>query len=74
MAYFVTVKLKAIAILLIIIVSLLPVYLFYKWLEKKLQPKESFRRFLIFLFIVLAVIFCYTFLVVLLIHLVFPGA
>jgi hypothetical protein len=74
MAYFVWVKMKAIAILLIIIVSLLPVYLLYKWLELKMRPKESLGRFLLFMITVLAIIFSYTFLVVLLIHLVFPGA
>jgi hypothetical protein len=39
-----------------------------------IQPKESMRRFLAWLIIVLTLIFVYTFLVVFIIRLLFPQA
>jgi len=67
-------KLKALAVLGIIIVSLLPVYLLYKYLQRVMRPKESMRRFLSWLLTILFIVFAYTFLVVLIIKLLFPGA
>ncbi|MEO7924138.1 MAG: hypothetical protein ABIR30_10695 [Chitinophagaceae bacterium] len=67
-------KLKALVIFFLILLSLVPVYLFYKWLEKRIQPRESPQRFLGWLLSVLALIFVYTFLVVLVIRILFPGA
>jgi cytochrome c biogenesis protein CcdA len=66
-------KWKALAILSIIIVSLLPVYILYKYIEKKMRPKESMQRFLLWLLVSFALIFAYTFLLVFLLKLVFPG-
>ncbi|MGQ0738183.1 MAG: hypothetical protein ACT4OJ_03910 [Bacteroidota bacterium] len=67
-------KLKALMILVIIIVSLLPVYLIYKHLQRVMQPRASGRKFLLWLLTVLSIIFVYTFLLVLTIRLLFPGA
>lgn len=67
-------KLKALGILLIIIVSLLPMYFLYKYVEKVTRPKESMRRFLLWLLASFVLIFTYTFLLVFLIKLAFPGA
>jgi len=67
-------KLKALMILVIIIASLLPVYMVYNYLQRVLQPRESGRKFLLWLFVVLSIVFVYTFLVVLVIRLMFPGA
>jgi uncharacterized membrane protein len=68
------VRIKAIAILGIIILSLLPVYLLYKYLQKVMRPRESMQRFLLWMLTMLLVIFGYTFLLVLIIKLLFPGA
>jgi hypothetical protein len=59
---------------LLILLSLIPVYLLYKWLEKRIRPRESPKAFLGWLVSVLVLIFAYTFLVVLVIRLLFPGA
>jgi hypothetical protein len=67
-------KLKAILVLFVIILSLIPIYLFYKYLRKKMKPEESFGRFFLFIVAALASIFIYTSLIVLLIGLVFPHA
>ncbi|MEK7225986.1 MAG: hypothetical protein AAB221_09915 [Bacteroidota bacterium] len=67
-------KLKSLAILFIIIVSLFPVYLLYKYLQKRIQPRESARRFLYWLLASFAMIFAYTFLLVFLIKMLFPEA
>jgi len=67
-------RLKAIAILLLMFLSLLPVYMLYKYLEKIMRPRESLQRFFFWLVTVLAMVFVYTFLVVFIIKLLFPGA
>jgi hypothetical protein len=67
-------KVKSIAILGIIILSLLPVYLLYKYLQQVIRPKESMRRFMQWMLIMFIIIFAYTFLLVFVIRLLFPGA
>jgi len=67
-------RLQAVTILLIIIASLLPVYMLYKYLQKIMQPKESMRKFLLWLLVNFILIFGYTFLLVFAIKLLFPGA
>lgn len=67
-------KLKAIVILLLIIFSLIPVYMLYKYLEKTIRPEESIKKFVFWLFTELALIFAYTFLLVFIIRMLFPGA
>jgi cytochrome c biogenesis protein CcdA len=66
-------KWKAITVVVIIIVSLLPVYLVSKSLQKAIQPKKSFGRLLLYLLAGFALIFGYTFLLVLFIKKLFPG-
>ena len=65
---------KVIASLVIIILSMIPAYLLYTYIQRVMRPKESFRQFLLWMFTVLTLIFLYTFLLVLLIGLLFPGA
>ena len=65
---------KVIASLVIIILSMIPAYQLYTYLQRVMRPKESFRQFLLWMFTVLTLIFLYTFLLVLLIGLLFPGA
>ncbi|MBI5373226.1 MAG: hypothetical protein HZA79_14480 [Sphingobacteriales bacterium] len=67
-------KLKAFIILGLILVSLLPVSGVYKFLQTVLRPRASMRRFLFFLLVMFGFIFAYTFLLVLCIKMIFPGA
>lgn len=65
---------KATIILLIIIVSLVPLYLLNKYLEKIIKPKESFGKLFLYLFAMLVLIFGYTFLLVFTIKKIYPEA
>lgn len=67
-------RLKEVSILILIMLSLLLVYSSYKYLEKVMWPRESLRRFLLWVVAVLGMVLVYTFFVVLIIKLVFPGA
>jgi len=67
-------KLKAILILALILVSLLPMYALYNYLQKKMKPRESAGGFLSWLLVNFILIFAYTFLLVFAIKWVFPGA
>lgn len=58
----------------IILVSLLPVYILYKYLLQVMKPRESAGGFLIWLLTVFALIFLYSFLLVFTIKRLFPGA
>jgi hypothetical protein len=67
-------KLKAAAIMGIIIVSLIPAYLIYKYIQEKMRPRESARRLILWLLATFVLVFGYTFLLVFIIKLLFPGA
>jgi hypothetical protein len=67
-------KLKAIAILLIILVSLIPVYWLSKKLQSTLRPKESLTRLFLYILSGFALVFIYTFLVVFIVKKLFRGA
>jgi hypothetical protein len=67
-------KLKALAILAIIICSFLPVYLFYKYLQKTIRPRESMTRLFLYITAGFVLVFVYTFLLVFVIKKIFPGA
>ena len=67
-------KLKALVIVLIIIVSLFPVYLLNKFLQKLIRPRESLSRLFLYIFSGFALVFLYTFLIVFIIKKLFPGA
>ena len=67
-------KTKGLIILGIILVSLLPVYLVYKYLQRLMRPKESLQRFFLYLLVVFMLVFGYTFLLVFVIRLLFPEA
>jgi hypothetical protein len=71
---FVSMKWKALLILLIILVSLIPAYLFNKYLQKLIKPRESGLRFLFYMLSAFALVFIYTFLVVFAIKRLFPQA
>jgi hypothetical protein len=67
-------KLKALVILFIILASLIPVYLVNRYFQKAIRPKESLGRLFLYLLSGFLVVFIYTFLVVLAIKKLFPGA
>jgi hypothetical protein len=67
-------KLKAFAILAIILFSLFPVYLLYRYLQKIIRPQESMKRFILCLLAVFTLIFVYSFSLVFIIKIMFPGA
>ena len=67
-------KLKAIAILLIIVLSLIPFYQLYKYLQVAMRPKDSIQRFFLWLLTNFILIFAYTFLIVFIIKWLFPAA
>jgi len=67
-------NLKAFVILIIIIVSLFPVYMFNKFMQKKIRPRESMSRLFLYLLSGFALVFIYTFLLVFVIKKLFPGA
>jgi len=71
---FVMMKWKALAILLIIIVSLIPVYFFNKNLQKIIKPRESLGRLFLYMLFGFSLVFVYTFLVVFIIKKLFPDA
>lgn len=61
-------------ILGIIVLSLIPVYIVYKYLQQVMKPKESMQNFFFYLCAVLALVFAYTFLLVFIIKMLFPAA
>ena len=67
-------KWKAIVILLIIIVAIIPFYSLNKYLQKLIQPRQSMSRLGFYMLSALAIIFIYTFLLVLVIKKLFPEA
>jgi hypothetical protein len=67
-------KFKSLAILFIILVSLIPIYLFNKYLQKKIRPRESPGRLFLYLLSGFLLVFAFTFLVVLVIKKIFPEA
>ena len=67
-------KLKAIAIFLIIILSFIPIYMLYKKLVLKMRPKESFGHFFIWMITILSLVFVFTFCIVFVIKILFPTA
>lgn len=67
-------KAKGIVIILIILLSLVPVYLLNTFLQKQLRPRESLQRLFLYLLAGFAMVFLYTFLVVLVIKKIFPDA
>jgi hypothetical protein len=62
------------ALLGILLALLIPAWLFNQWLLRVLQPRSSFRKFLLYVVISLAGAFVYTFIFVWLIGHFFPPA
>jgi uncharacterized membrane protein YidH (DUF202 family) len=64
---------KAAAIIFMILLSLMPAYLLYNYLQKAMRPRESMQRFLGWMLTVFLLVFLYTFLVVFVIKMIFQG-
>jgi hypothetical protein len=67
-------KWRSLMIVALILLSLLPLYLLYKWLQVKMNPRQSLQHFFGFMAVMFVVVFVYTFLLVFSIRLLFPGA
>lgn len=72
--YLSSARLKALVVLLVIIVLMIPVYGGMKWLNQRIRPRDSASRFLLWLLAGLAWIFLATALIVLAIRLLFTGS
>lgn len=57
-------KLKAFGLLLVILLALVPVYAGHQWLQRRIRPRASGGRLLLYLLISLLFIFLYVFLIV----------
>ncbi|HEY4149654.1 MAG TPA: hypothetical protein VGM41_12030 [Chitinophagaceae bacterium] len=66
------IKLRDVLISLIILVSLLPAWYFNRYLQRIIQPRRSFGRFLLYLLSGFAMAFGYTFIIVWIISRLFP--
>jgi hypothetical protein len=67
-------KLKGVIITILIMLSLIPLSIFYKYLQRIFRAKQSLGRFFLFVLVSMILIFGYTFLVVLLIKIIFRVA
>lgn len=67
-------KTRSLLILLLLLVSLIPLYFLQKLLQHSLQPRRSLGRLMLYLLTMLALVFGYTFLLVWLAGKLFPLA
>ena len=65
-------KVRALLILLMLVVAMVPVYYFNRWMREFIRPRDSAARFFLFLFAIFALIVVYTILVVGIVVRVFP--
>jgi len=65
---------KAVLILFIILLALIPAYLLNQWLQKKIRPRESIGRLFLYLFSGMLTVFVFVLVLVFLIRVIFPGA
>ena len=65
-------KVRALLILLVMILLIVPMYYINRWLQRVMQPRENAGRFFLFLFTNFILIIVYTVFVVGLIVKIFP--
>jgi hypothetical protein len=65
-------KLKALLILFVIAVALIPIYYINRALKKTIRPRESAERFFLFIFVNFLLIVVYTMTMVAIVVRVFP--
>ncbi len=63
---------RALLIILILLLALIPVFYFNRWLQQVLKPREGAGRFFLFLFVNFLLIIVYTILIVGIVLRVFP--
>jgi hypothetical protein len=63
---------QKILILLLILVSLIPVFFINKWLQALVIPRKSFARLILYFLVILELVFIYTYLLVIVIANLFP--
>jgi hypothetical protein len=66
-------KARALLILLVLLLSLVPLYYLNRWLQRVMRPRESAGRFFLFLFANFVLIVVYTVFVVGVIVRIFPA-
>jgi len=65
-------KSRSLLIFLIILLSMIPIYAFNRWMQRVMQPRESAGRFFLFILANFLLVIVYTVLVVGLIVRLFP--
>jgi hypothetical protein len=65
-------RVRSLLILLIIVVSLIPAWLFNRYMQRVIQPRRSFAQLLLYLLVIFVFVAGYTFLLVWLITKIFP--
>jgi hypothetical protein len=65
-------KLRALLILLLLILAIVPIYYFNRWMKRVVRPRENAGRFFLFLIASFVMIVVYTMLVVGMIVRIFP--
>jgi hypothetical protein len=65
-------KTHSLLIFLVLLLSLIPVFYFYQWLQRVMRPRESAGRLFLFIFSNFVLVIVYTVLVVGLIVRLFP--
>jgi len=65
---------RSLLIFLFLLLALVPAWFFNRYLQQVVQPRQSFSRLLLYLFIVLVFVAAYTFLLVWLVTKLFPPA
>jgi len=63
---------RSLLIFLIILLAMIPIYTFNRWMQRVMQPRESAGRFFLFIFANFLMVIVYTVLVVGLIVRLFP--
>jgi len=63
---------RNLVILLVLVLSMIPLFYFNKWLQRLMQPKENAGRFFLFIFANFVLIIIYVLLVVGMIVRIFP--
>jgi len=65
-------KLRSLLILLVLVVSMAPVYFFNRWLQRVVRPRENVGRLFIFMLANFVIVLVYTMVVVGMIVRIFP--
>jgi len=65
-------RVRSLLIFLIILLAIVPIYYFNRWMQRAMRPRESAGRFFLFIFANFILVIVYTVLVVGLIVRLFP--